>query len=469
MRRGSRAVALAVLCAVEEREAYANLALGPALDRAGLSPPERGLATELVYGVVRRRLTLDWVLGQFSARPVASLAPWVRNLLRLSLYQLLYLSRIPAGAACHAAVDLAKERGHRGVAGFVNAVLRNFLRGREGLAWPDPEAEPAKYLAVRESHPEWLIEQWLWRLGFSETAGLLAANNVPPPVTLRVNRRRTAREELLAGLAQRGIAAEASRWTPEGIVLRAPGGAVEELPELARGLAQVQDEASQLVAHLVAPEPGERVLDAAAAPGGKTTHLAELMDDQGEVRALDVYPAKLNLIRENAGRLGLSIVRAEAGDALAVGEAEGFRGAFDRVLLDAPCSGLGVLRRRPDARWRKQAQDVAVLSAQQRRLIRSVAAAVRPGGRLVYSTCSTEPEEGEAVVEDFLREQDGEFRFRPAREILAERGLPAAGETSAFSGPYLRLWPHRHGTDGFFAACLDRRADQGWLGESSLG
>lgn len=456
MRGGSRELALEVLCAIEKREAYANLSLGAALDRAGLSPVDRGFATELVYGVVRRRLTLDWVLGQCSTRPVGSLSPWVRNLLRLSLYQLLYLTRVPAEAACHEAVELAKRRGHRGIAGYVNAVLRSFLRGRDQLSWPDPETEPVRYLAVRESHPEWLVERWLSRLGFTETAELLAANNEPPPVALRVNRRRVTKEGLLAGLAERGLRAEGSQWALEGVILRSRSGIVEELYEIAEGLAQVQDEASMLIAHLVAPVPGERVLDAASAPGGKATHLAELMDDQGEVRALDIHPRKLDLIRQNAARLGLSIVRPEVRDALGLNEVREFWQSFDRALLDAPCSGLGVLRRRPDARWRKKPGDVEVLAAQQRRLIRAVAATVRPGGRLVYSTCSTEPEEGEEVVEDFLREREGEFLIRPAQQVLAERGVPAARVLSAFNGPYLRLWPHRHRTDGFFAACLDR-------------
>ncbi|MDI6871539.1 MAG: 16S rRNA (cytosine(967)-C(5))-methyltransferase RsmB [Bacillota bacterium] len=457
MGRGSRELALEVLCAIEERGAYASLALGSALARSGLSAADRGLATELVYGVVRRRLTLDWVIGQFATRPVGSLAPWVRNLLRLSLYQMLYLTRVRPEAACHEAVEIAKTRGHRGTAGFVNAVLRAFLRGRDNLAWPDPESGPAKHLAVRESHPEWLVERWLARLGFGETAELLAVNNQPPPLVLRVNRRRASREEVLAGLAERGVEAEASRWVPEGIVLRSRGGAVEELPEVAKGLVQVQDEASMLIAHLVAPEPGERVLDAAAAPGGKATHLAELMDDRGEVRALDVHPGKLRLISENAARLGLSSVRPELRSALELAEAADWSRSFDRALLDAPCTGLGVLRRRPDARWRKEPGDVAALSAQQRQLLRSVAQTVRRGGRLVYSTCSTEPEEGEEVAEDFLRDQGGEFVVLAAREILAERGVAAGGTASAFNGPYLRLWPHRHGTDGFFAACFERR------------
>lgn len=447
--------------AVEERAAYANLALGHALQRAGLSSADRGLATELVYGVCRRRLTLDWVLGQFAREPLARMDCWVRNLLRLSLYQLLYLSRIPPEAACDEGVELAKRRGHRGIAGLVNGILRAYLRRRGELVWPDPEREPARWLAVRESHPEWLVERWLARLGRQEAAELLAVDNLPPPVTLRVNRLRVSREELLAALASRGISGEESRWAPEGVVLRSPGGGVERLPELSRGLAQVQDEASMLIAHLVGPQRGERILDAASAPGGKTTHLAELMGDEGEVWALDVHPAKLRLVEENAARLGLKSIRTQAANALELAKAEGFRRAFDRALLDAPCTGLGVLRRRPDSRWRKAPEDVASLAVQQRRMLSAVAATVRPGGRLVYSTCSTEREEGEEVVEAFLDAEGERFRLLPAREVLAAAGVPAAAEGSAFPGPYLRLWPQRHGTDGFFGACLERREGSG--------
>jgi 16S rRNA (cytosine967-C5)-methyltransferase len=450
-------VALEVLRTVNERGAYANLALAEALKRTGLSPADRGLATELVYGVERRRLTLDWLLGQFVKRPLEGLTPWVRDLLRLSVYQFVYLDRVPVEAACDQAVEIAKRRGHAGVAGFVNGVLRSLLRGRDRLTWPDPERDPVQYLAVRESHPGWLVERWLGRLGFDETAALLAADNLAPPVVLRANRCRTDREALLGRLAAKGVAAEPSPLVPEGVLLRSREGAVEGLAEVRQGLAQVQDEASMLIAHLVAPEPRERVLDAASAPGGKATHLAELMQDQGEVRALDVHPGKLQLVRENAARLGLSAVRAEVGDALALRGAPEFAGRFDRVLLDAPCTGLGVLRRRPDARWRKQPEDIAVLAGKQQEMLSSVAATVRPGGRLVYSTCSTEEEEGEQVARAFLAEQDGDFLVLDAREILAGNGIRAAAVASAFSGPYLRLWPQRHGTDGFFAACFVRR------------
>lgn len=454
---GSRGVALDLLCSVEERGAFANLALGPVLDRAGLARPERAFVTELVYGVVRRRLTLDWVLGQLLTRPADRLAPWVRNLLRLSLYQLMYLSRVPPEAACDEAVELAKGRGHQGIANLVNAVLRNYLRKQDQIVWPDPVAEPVRYLSTRESHPEWLVRRWVERLGFAEAEALLRADNVAPPVVLRANRLRTSRGGLLLRLAERGLEGAASRLTPEGVILRSRSGSVEELREVAEGYAQVQDEASMLIAHLVAPEPGERVLDAASAPGGKTTHLAELMGDRGEVRAFDLHPGKLGLVEANARRLGLTIVRAEPRDARSIGEVGELRGAFDRALLDAPCTGLGVLRRRPDARWRKGAEDIATLAAQQRVLIRSVAACVRRGGRLVYSTCSTEPEEGEQVVEDFLSDSGGEFVVADARAVLAERGIDAAADESAFAGPYLRLWPQRHGTDGFFGACLIRR------------
>lgn len=455
---GARGLALELLCTIEAQAAYANLALDRRLAAGSLGAVDRGLVTELVYGVIRRRLTLDWILGQFVRRPLASLPVWLRNLLRLSLYQLLYLTRIPAAAVCDEAVTLAKRRGHSGIGGLVNGVLRTYLRDRESVVWPDPEREPVRHLSVLESHPEWIVDRWVARLGYAEAAALLALDNLPPPVVLRVNLLRARREDVCTRLRSRGIDCETSQLVPEGVMLKSRSGSLETLPELAEGLAQVQDEASMLIAHLVAPRPGERILDAAAAPGGKATHLAELMQDCGEVVAQDVHPEKLSLIRENARRLGLNSVRAVEGNALNSGEEGEVPPSFDRVLLDAPCTGLGVLRRRPDARWRKDPGDVRALSDQQKAMLRSVAALVRGGGRLVYSTCSTEPEEGEEVVDAFLSDCGSEFVLRDAAGELAARGVPAGELKSAFAGPFLRLWPQRQGTDGFFAACLERIA-----------
>lgn len=455
-RRQSRDLALRVLCAVEERGAYANLALAEALARSGLEPADRGFATELVYGTVRRRLTLDWVLGQFLTRPLEALAPWVRNLLRLSAYQLLYLDHVPPEAACHEAVELAKRRGHQGIAGLVNAVLRSLLRGKTALKWPDAATDPVGHLSVCESHPAWLVRRWVERLGYAEAGQLLAADNAPAPLTLRVNRLRREREELLEQLTSRGVAAEACRWAPEGVILRSKTGAVERLPEVREGLAQVQDEASMLVGRLVSPRPGERVLDCASAPGGKATHLAELMDDTGQVCAFDLHPGKLRLVAENAARLGLTSVTAAVVDALTVGTKPEYQEAFDRCLLDAPCSGLGVLRRKADSRWRKTEADLESLARQQAVMLASAARTVKPGGRLVYSTCSTEEEEGEKVIEDFLAGAGHGFRLLEAGAVLAAQGIPGTDGEGLVHGPYLRLWPHRHGCDGFFAACLER-------------
>ncbi|MGE5508730.1 MAG: 16S rRNA (cytosine(967)-C(5))-methyltransferase RsmB [Chitinophagales bacterium] len=456
VRRQAREVALQVLCAVEERGAYANLALSQGLERAGLSPSDRSFATELVYGTVRRRLTLDWVLEQFLTRPFDALAPWLQSLLRLSAYQLLYLEHVPPEAVCNEAVELAKRRGHRGIAGLVNAVLRSLLRGRSEITWPDPQTDPVEYLSVRESHPAWLVRRWLQRLGYAETAQLLAADNATPPLTLRANRCRMGRDELLARLAGRGLAAEPCRWAPEGVTLRSRTGSVERLPEITEGLAQVQDEASMLVARLAAPEPGHRVLDCASAPGGKATHLAELMGDSGHVCAFDVHPGKLRLVEENAARLGLRSVQTAVVDALAVGSLPEFAEAFDRCLLDAPCTGLGVLRRKADSRWRKAEGDIPALARQQGAMLASAARTVKRGGRLVYSTCSTEREEGEDVIERFLEGEGHAFRLLDAGEILTAQGIPARTEDSLTAGRYLRLWPQRHGTDGFFAAALVR-------------
>ncbi|MFO7173163.1 MAG: 16S rRNA (cytosine(967)-C(5))-methyltransferase RsmB [Bacillota bacterium] len=451
--RGAREVALRALVRIEVDGAYANLALDQALSRWALPDPrDRALATELVYGVTRRRGTLDWALGQVASRPLADLTPWIRNILRQGAYQLLYLDRIPASAVIHEAVELAKRYGHPGVAGFVNAVLRGLQRRLPELPFPDPERDPAGYLEVAESAPRWLVERWLGEYGPEEARALLAAMNQPPPLTARVNRLRTDREALIQRLAAEGVTAQPTRYSPDGVVLTgvASAASLEALPSHREGLFTVQDESSMLVAPVVDPRPGETVLDIAAAPGGKSTHLAERMGDQGRVVAVDLHPHKIALIEAAAKRLGLRSVEPVCADGRTVGRL--FAGRADRVLCDLPCSGLGTLARRPDARWRKRPEDIPTLAALQLELLRAAAQALRPGGVLVYSTCTITREENLAVVEAFLAEHP-DFRPDDLTPFLPEalRGEPGVQEG------WIQLLPHRHGTDGFFIARLVRR------------
>lgn len=449
----ARAVALQALKKIDAEGAYANLALDEALGRSRLEPRDRALATELVYGVTRRRGTLDWAIGQVSSRPVAEMNPWVRNILRQAAYQLMYLTRIPRPAVTHEAVELAKRHGHQGVANFVNGVLRALIRKLPELRYPDPAADLAGYLALAESAPRWLVEAWLERFGPEEAQALLAAINAVPPLTVRANRLKIARADLAARLRGEGIEAAPTRWSPDGLVLTGVSSAtaLDRLGLFQAGLFTVQDESSMLVAPVLAPQPGWTVLDVAAAPGGKATHLAELMGDRGRVIAVDIHPHKVDLIEASARRLGLRSVEAVCADGRRVGAL--FAGRADAVLCDLPCSGLGTLARRPDARWRKRPEEIGALAAIQAEMLDAAAAAVAPGGVLVYSTCTIARAENEEMVDRFLASHP-EFAPEGLAPFLPEglRGEPGVAEGR------LQLLPHRHGTDGFFIARLRRRS-----------
>ena len=428
--------------------AFAALALDRALSRHELSPLDRGLATEIVYGVTRRRNTLDWALGLVLSRPLEGLDPWTRNALRLGAYQLLYLDAIPAHAAVNEAVELGKRYGHAGIAKLINGVLRNLARRLPALPYPDPATDPVAHLALRHSHPEWLVRRWLARFGFAETVALLEADNAAPAFTIRANRLRTSREELLAQLGREGVVAEPGRYHPQALnLLEHP--AVTEIRAFDQGLFTVQDETSMLATAALDPRPGNTVLDACAGMGGKTTHLAELMGNDGRVIAADIHPHKLEKLREAAVRLGVEIVEARQADARELGGE--LEGRADAALVDAPCTGLGVLRRRPDARWRKRESMLGEMPELQYEILVSAARCLRPGGVLVYSTCSIEPEENGAVVRRLLSQLPG-FSPDPLQPHLPNALGPDLGPGAS----ELQLLPHRHGVDGFYVARLRR-------------
>lgn len=441
--RPCRELAAEILHKVETRKAYADLLLHRALEQSALSPRDRALLTELVYGTLRWRLRLDWHLSRYLRRPLTKTDPYLRNLLRLALYQILFLDRVPDYAAVNEAVELAKRQGGRRGAGFVNGILRKFLREEGPVSYPDPDADLISYLAVIGSHPQWLVKRWLEQFGREETQALLKANNEEAPLTLRANLLRGARETLLRRWVESGLEAIPTRWSPQGIRVKGAFG-VERLPGFDEGLFQVQGEASQLVAYLLDPKPGERVLDACAAPGGKSTHLAELMQDRGEIMATDISARGLEKLTQNVQRLRMHSIRPCRADVL-----KGLDGIlalpYDRILVDAPCSALGTLRSHPEAKWHRGEADIERLSRLQRRLLRQASRWLKPGGTLVYATCTLTREENEETVENFLRAH--------ADFVLDEAAghLPGAAKQLA-SGRYLVALPHRHDTEGFFAA-----------------
>lgn len=440
-----RQAACETLLRIRKEGGFADRLIDLELSNGLLTGPDRGLYAELVFGVLRRQGTLDHILQQLLDKPMIELDPLALVILRTGLYQLTCLDRIPESAAVNESVNLAKLITP-GTSGLINAVLRNYLRRREAISFPDISTNPAAAIAARHSQPEWLVEQWLEQLGIAETQQLAEASSQQPPLTLRVNTLRSSRDLMLQELEQQGIEAAPCRFSPDGITL-AGRHTISTLPGFATGLFAVQDEASQLTGRLLGAEPGERVWDACSAPGGKCSHIAQLMDDRGELIATDISRSKLTLVQDNVRRLGISSVATAVAD---LHQPDTFPdGLFDRILLDAPCSGLGVIRRNPEAKWRLFSGDITRLAAVQKTLLKNAAARLKPGGTLLYSTCSTSEQENELVVEDFLLHHPG-FVLENLNDFF-----PDWGDLIAFYGMF-RAWPHRHGMDGFFAARIKR-------------
>jgi 16S rRNA (cytosine967-C5)-methyltransferase len=439
-----------VLTRVETEQAYSNLLLNQTLQKYRPEKTEAALVTELVYGTIQRKNTLDFFLDRFVAKGCAKLEPWVRNLLRLSLYQLIYLDRIPEHAAVNEAVNIAKRKGHTGISGMVNGVLRNVIRGKAELRVPD-SLDPVSRIALTESHPQWLVADWVRRFGIESAERMCRSNNEPPRASVRVNGMKLTPEALLGQLEESGYSAHRSSLSAAGVVVES-GGNMALTPWYANGELSIQDESSMLVAEMVDPEPGMDVLDCCAAPGGKTAHIAELMNNSGRILACDLHEHKRELIEAQSKRLGLRIVETKTIDARKLPEALGGK-SFDRILLDAPCSGLGVIRRKPDIKWAKSPDDVADIAKLQTELLSGVASLLAPGGILVYSTCTISEEENERVIERFLRDYPDFSLEGPPAKMLDR--LPEG--TVAGDGTVTVL-PHRFGSDGFFIARLRRRA-----------
>lgn len=451
----AREVALQVLVRVEQEHAYSNLQLNRELQEANLSRADGALATELVYGTIQRQRTLDDKLQQLVTKGFSKLTPWVLVLLRLSAYQMLYLDRIPPHAIVNEAVTIAKKRGHAGISGMVNGVLRNMERQKEALQRPTSTGRTeTERIGINHSYPNWFVDRLIERYGAQTAEQICVAGNEPPHTSIRVNRLKTTRDEMVQRLQTNGMNATPSPLASDGIVVR-NGGNMALTAEFEQGLWSIQDESSMLVAAVCAPRAGQRVLDCCAAPGGKTTHLAEIMTDRGVVMANDVHEHKQSLIARQADRLQLQAVQPVVGDAATLTERYDSQ-SFDVVLLDAPCSGLGVIRRKPEMKWTKSEEQIATLARLQSELMDEAAQLVNVGGTFVYSTCTIAPEENEAQVRNFLlRHPDFKLDSNWPADIVAPLREASVIDDS-FDG-YVQLLPHHFGTDGFFIAKMIRQ------------
>ncbi len=441
LKNNPRERALEVLTRVEEG-AFADALLDRA--RQGLEARDSSFLLELVYGVLRNRTLLDWTLNQLSAQPIEKTDAWTRNIVRLGAYQMLHLDKIPVSAAVNTSVELAKTFGKKH--SYVNGLLRNMDRKRGSLTGPT-FSDPVKKLSTLYSHPDWLVKRWEKRFGAEQTEILLRENNQHSPLTLRTNIFKTTRERLKDSLEADGATVEETAFSPAGLTLQSSPGGLRTLTAYEKGWFMVQDEAAQLIALLLAPRPGETVLDACAAPGGKATHLAELMENSGRLVALESDRSRIGKIEENRTRLGLTIVEPVRGDATRYD-----RGRFDKVLIDAPCSGLGVLRRHPDGRWNKSESSIRERTAMQRAILENCSKLLNPGGALVYATCTTEPEENDDMIETFLNNHP-DFALDDPRPLL-----PAPAAKLVDAGNFFRTFPGEMRTmDGFFGARMIKR------------
>lgn len=452
-----REFALEILSNVNTGRGRAREILDSTIQNHSIIDPDKSLLTELVYGTLRWRGNLDWVMGTFiKRRRLKKLHPEVIEILRLGLYQLLFLDGIPDHAAVNESVELAKR--YRNTSGLVNAVLRNAARNRGSIAYPDIQAEPVRHIAARYSHPEWMVKRWVERYGVDETIQLCSANNLRAPLLVRTNILKTSRDQLLQSLREDGAEAMASCNLSESIKILNLPSAINQLSAYKQGWFQVQDESSMLASYILDPQPGETVIDICAAPGGKSTHIAELMQNKGRVLAFDVDSRRIPLVLESARRLGITIVEAVEADARELGEHLMGEKA-DRVLVDAPCTGLGVLRRRVEARWRRTPDELKTFPLAQYEILASAARHVKSGGVLVYCTCTFEPEEDQQVVEKFLHDNT-EFQVENILPFLPAEFQEQQSECLVSAEGYMQTYPHLHDMDGFFAARMRRRSTE---------
>lgn len=435
----AREGALAVLVACRTRNAWADAAL--AHNEKGLSAADAALCSHIVYGVIQNELLLNFYLSACCSQKLDHLQPPLADILRIGAYQILFLDRVPDSAAVHTSVELAKSAGRGSAAGLVNAVLRRLCREKESL--PEiSDRDETKALSIRYSHPKWMVKRLLSLLGREEAEAFMAAGNSQPPIAAQINTLHTDLAQVKTSLEGEGIQADVHPWLENCLLLSGTGN-LERLDAFKAGDLYIQDPAARLAVMAARPVPGSRLLDVCAAPGGKSFAAAIAMDGRGEILACDLHENKLKRIREGAARLGLTCIRTAAADGRVCREE--WREAFDLVLVDAPCSGLGILRKKPDIR-RKKADDLFALPAIQSAILENAAHYVRPGGVLLYSTCTILPEENEGVTAPFLNANPDFSResFRLPEPI---------GETDG----QVTLWPHRHGTDGFYICRMKRR------------
>lgn len=435
-----------LLIEVEREQSYAQLSLKKAL--VDLEMRDKALATEIFYGTIKYQIQIDYWLNQYSKTPIRKMKPLIRNLLRMSVYQMLHLDKIPVSAVINEAVKITKKRKFQGLSGFVNGLLRTIDREREKLAYPSEKDSLSEALSIQYAIPEWMIKMWLKQYSRDIVEQIASALNQRAEVCGRVNDLKGSKAELLEILEKEGVHVERGHLLEEAFYLKKVDN-LQNLPSFKLGAWTVQDESAMLVAHVVAPKAGEYVLDMCSAPGGKSMHMAAKMENRGEIIACDIHPHKLELIEKNAKRLGISIIKPTLQDGMVLNES--WIGKFDKVLLDAPCSGLGIMKRKPDIRLHKTKDDLKEIVEIQKALFKNAVQYLKPNGKLVYSTCTISYEENEQMIKEAVSEYGLEL------ENIVDT-IPKLIQSSVKEQGMIQILPNMAGTDGFFIASLKRRS-----------
>lgn len=442
-----REVTFEILLRIEKDQSYSHLLIDQALQQNDLIRKDAGLMTEIVYGTVQRQRTLDYYIDSF-IRKNQNLDDWVRVLLRMSIYQMVYLDRVPAYAVINESVEIAKSHGHQGIGSFVNGLLRNVQR--RGVPDLNQIKNRADRLSIETSHPLWLVKRWIEMYGFALTEKMCQANLKQKPLSVRVQPLKITREEAMKQLKEYNIQVKKSVFSDQGIVIE--DGNILQTDLFKKGYLTIQDQTSMLVSEMLKVEPSMHVLDTCSAPGGKVTHIAELMANKGKIHAYDLHKRKLNIVQDRQSQLDLSIIQTKQGDARdlrSVHEDE----TFDRILIDAPCSGLGVVQSKPDIKYTKQLEDIKRLAEIQLNMLKEVSPLLKSEGKLIYSTCTVDREENENVVKKFL---DTTEEFVVDQHFFDE--LPKFLQQSPGISEWgLQIFPHSFQTDGFFLTRIKRK------------
>ncbi|AOY77369.1 16S rRNA (cytosine(967)-C(5))-methyltransferase RsmB [Clostridium formicaceticum] len=443
----ARESALKVLHKIDVEKAYSNIALNHEIKHGQYTKLDRNFITELVYGTLENCIFIDYILQQFSTTKLNKMDTWTLNLLRLSIYQIFFLDKVPDFAAVNESVNLSKKYCKR-ASGFINGVLRSIIRNKESIKMPNKEKELAKYLSIKYSHPKWMVERFLKYFSEDFTEGLLKSNNETPKLCIRVNILKTNVEEVVQLLLENEIKVEKSPFISEALMVEGGFSELEVLDIYKKGLIHIQDFSSMLAAKILDPKENQFVIDVCSAPGGKTTHIAQLMKNKGRVLARDIHSHKLNLIEKNAKRLNIDIIEVEKFNGKDLDHQ--LLNAADKVLVDAPCSGLGIIRRKPEIKYRKEADDIRVITEMQLKILINASKYVKTGGELLYSTCTIDPNENDKVIEKFLNLSSDYEVINISQQY--GRMLPGNHKEKM-----IQLYPNIHGTDGFFICKLRKK------------